>query len=121
MFPRLAEQYRSVVQDLVLSLKALAMSLKAQGHVATCYECGHGAESQGASFVADLGEGHVVRFLVSDHGISWVESRNGLELMKLEGAEAIHELHRVAGVLQLKPQPRANEFKAASESTFRAA
>ena len=63
MFPRLAEQYRSVVQDLVLSLKALAMSLKAQGHVATCYECGHGAESQGASFVADLGEGHVVRFL----------------------------------------------------------
>ncbi|MEB3348850.1 MAG: DUF1815 family protein [Cyanobacteriota bacterium] len=121
MFPRLAEQYRSVVQDLVLSLKALAVSLRAQGHVATCYECGHGAESQGASFVADLGDGHMVRFLVSDYGISWVESRNGLELMKLEGAEAIHELHRVAGVLQLQRPSPADEAKAGTEPSVRAA
>ncbi|MEB3266794.1 MAG: DUF1815 family protein [Cyanobacteriota bacterium] len=121
MFPRLAEQYRSVVQDLVLSLKALALSLKTQGHVATCYECGHGSESQGASFVADLGEGHMVRFLVSDYGISWVESRHGLELMKLEGAEAIQELHRVAGVLQLQPTPQVSQGKAAPESTVRPA
>ena len=52
------------------------------------------------SFVADLGEGHVVRFLVSDYGITWVESRNGMELLKLEGADAIQELHRVAQQLK---------------------
>ncbi|MFM9111031.1 MAG: DUF1815 family protein [Prochlorococcaceae cyanobacterium] len=117
MFLRLAEQYRSVVNDLVLSLQALAESLRAQGHVATCYVCGDGPSTQGASFVADLGDRHVVRFLVSDYGISWVESRNGLELMKLEGAEAIQELHRVASVLQ-----RAGQVpKAAAETTLRAA
>ena len=38
----------------------------------------------------------MVRFLVSDFGISWVESRNGRELVKLEGAEAIQELQRMA-------------------------
>ena len=35
--------------------------------------------------MADIGDGHMVRFLVSDFGISWVESRNGRELVKLEG------------------------------------
>ena len=42
----------------------------------------------------------MVRFLVSDFGISWVESRDGHELVKLEGAEAIQELQRVAELLQ---------------------
>ena len=42
----------------------------------------------------------MVRFLVSDDGISWVESRNGHELIKLEGAAAIEELDRVARVVQ---------------------
>lgn len=41
-----------------------------------------------------------MRFLVSDYGISWVESRNGHELVKLEGAEAIQELERVAATLR---------------------
>ena len=41
-----------------------------------------------------------MRFLVSDDGISWVESRNGHELVKLEGAAAIEELDRVARVVQ---------------------
>jgi len=41
-----------------------------------------------------------VRFLVSNFGISWVESRDGHELVKLEGADAIQELHRVARILQ---------------------
>ena len=100
MFPRLAEQYRQVVNDLVLSLQALAECLRDQGHVATCYVCGDAQQPQGASFVADLGETHVVRFLVSDFGISWVESRDGHELVKLEGADAIQELHRVAVMLQ---------------------
>lgn len=102
MFARLAEQYRAVVQDLVLSLQALAQSLQNQGQVASCYVCGDGATQSGVSFVADLGETHVVRFLVSDFGITWVESRNGLELLKLEGADAIHELNRVAQQLRTK-------------------
>ena len=100
MFPRLAEHYRSVVQDLVMSLQALADGLRSEGVTATCYACGDGRDGHGASFVADLGDGHMVRFLVSDFGISWVESRNGRELVKLEGAEAIQELQRVANVLQ---------------------
>lgn len=104
MFLRLADQYRSLVCDLVMSLQALAQCLHEQGHVATCYVCGDGREHHGASFVADLGDTHVVRFLVSDFGISWVESRDGHELVKFEGAEAIQELHRVAAVLQKAPQ-----------------
>ena len=109
MFVRLAEQYRSVVEDLVLSLQALASSLSAAGHSATCYVCGDGRDGHGASFVANLspsgGDSHIVRFLVSDFGISWVESRNGRELVKLEGAEAIQELQRVAERLH---QPTAS-------------
>ena len=116
MFARLAQQYRAVVDDLVLSLQALARCLQDQGWVASCYVCGDGASQSGVSFVADLGDSHVVRFLVSDFGISWVESRHGMELLKLEGADAIHELHRVAQQLQAKspgagvqplPQPSA--------------
>ena len=75
MFARLAEQYRSVVEDLVMSLRALADGLQRQGIAATCYVCGDGQDGQGASFVASLGDQHMVRFLVSDFGISWVESR----------------------------------------------
>ena len=72
MFPRLAEHYKSVVQDLVVSLQALTKSLKTTGINATCYSCGDGRDGHGASFVAEIGEGHMVRFLVSDFGISWV-------------------------------------------------
>ena len=100
VFPRLAEQYRSVVHDLVMSLQALAKSLQNRGIAATCYVCGDGRDGHGASFVANLDAKHMVRFLVSDFGISWVESRDGHELVKLEGAEAIQELQRVAQVLQ---------------------
>ena len=100
VFPRLAEQYRSVVHDLVMSLQALAKSLQGRGIAATCYVCGDGRDGHGASFVANLDANHMVRFLVSDFGISWVESRDGHELVKLEGAEAIQELQRVAQVLQ---------------------
>jgi hypothetical protein len=100
MFVRLAEQYRSVVRDLELSLQALARCLQAQGRVASCYVCGDGQSQHGVSFVADLGEGHVARFLVSDYGITWVESRNGIELFKFEGADAIHALQRVAQELK---------------------
>ena len=40
MFPRLAEHYRSVVQDLVMSLQALADGLQSKGISASCYVCG---------------------------------------------------------------------------------
>jgi len=100
MFPRLAEQYRSLARDLVMSLQALAKGLQARGHVATCYVCGDEPLHEGASFVADLGERHTVRFLVSDSGISWVECRDGCELVRFEGAEAIHELQRIVLMLQ---------------------
>jgi hypothetical protein len=100
MFPRLAEQYRALARDLVMSLQALAKGLKERGHVATCYVCGDEQVHQGASFVADLGERHTVRFLVSDSGISWVECRDGCELVRFEGAEAINELQRLVLMLQ---------------------
>ena len=100
VFIRISEQYRSVVQDLVMSLQALATNLRGQGITATCYTCNDGQEGSGASFMAELGEQHMVRFLVSDFGISWVESRNGRELVKFEGAEAIQELQRISRNLQ---------------------
>ena len=100
MFLRLSEQYRSVVQDLVMSLQALAANLSKQGITATCYVCDDVQDGKGASFMAELGDQHMVRFLVSDFGISWVESRNGRELVKFEGAEAIQELQRITGNLQ---------------------
>jgi hypothetical protein len=102
MFSRLADQYRSVVQDLVMSLHALASSLQKQGlsPPATAAMTEMATTAIAASFVAELGEQHLVRFLVSDFGISWVESRNGRELVKFEGAEAIQELQRIASSIQ---------------------
>jgi hypothetical protein len=94
VFLRLSAQYQDLVKDLVLSLRALADTLKKEGVAASCYSCGDDG-SHGASFVADLLDGHAVRFLVSDCGISWMEMRHGVELVKLEGAEAIQELDRL--------------------------
>lgn len=113
MFNRLAEQYRALVRDLVLSLQALAAGLQQRGHVATCYVCGDDPISHGASFVADLGDGHTVRFLVSDFGISWVECRDGRELVKFEGGEAIQELQRLALLLQTP----ASTYEVAADTT----
>lgn len=124
MFPRLAEQYRALAADLVMSLQALAHGLKQRGHVATCYVCGDELMNQGASFVADLGERHTVRFLVSDSGISWVECRDGCELVRFEGADAIQELQRLALLLQAEdsasaprsqPQPPVQEAATAAQ------
>lgn len=121
MFPRLAEQYRALARDLVMSLQALAKGLKERGHVATCYVCGDEQIHQGASFVADLGERHTVRFLVSDSGISWVECRDGCELVRFEGAEAIHELQRLVLMLQdqgcADDQPEIADPAAAASET----
>ncbi len=98
MFIRLAEQYRSYVQDLVMSLQALAIVLEKRGYPASCYTCGTSFES--ASFMVSLREGHLIRFLVSECSISWTEMRDDRELMRLEGAEAIRQLQDLAELIK---------------------
>ena len=103
MFLRLAEQHRQFVQNLVMNLQALAIVLENKGYLASCYTCG--GQMNSASFMVSLGENHLIRFLVSDYGITWTEMRDDCELMKLEGAEAISQLEELANLLQNKIQP----------------
>lgn len=98
MFLRLAEEHRQFVQDLVMSLQALAIVLEKQGLLASCYTCG--GEMNSASFMVSLAENHLIRFLVSDYGITWTEMRDDRELMKLEGAEAISQLEELAKLVK---------------------
>jgi hypothetical protein len=53
-----------------------------------------------ASFMVSLGDNHLIRFLVSDYGITWTEMRDDRELMKLEGAEAINQLQELANLVK---------------------
>lgn len=105
MFLRLADQHRQFVQDLVMSLRAMATVLERRGYVASCYTCGNQMNS--ASFMASLGDNHLIRFLVSDYGITWTEMRDDRELMKLEGAEAISQLQELADLV--KYQSKSSE------------
>ncbi|MBW4476992.1 MAG: DUF1815 family protein [Tolypothrix brevis GSE-NOS-MK-07-07A] len=98
MFLRLAQQHRQFVQDLVMSLQALAIVLERRGYLASCYTCGNQMNS--ASFMVSLGDNHLIRFLVSDYGITWTEMRDDRELMKLEGAEAINQLQELANIVK---------------------
>lgn len=98
MFIRLAEQHRQFVQDLVMSLQALAIVLERRGYLASCYTCG--GQMNSASFMVSLGNNHLIRFLVSDYGITWTEMRDDRELMKLEGAEAISQLQELANLIK---------------------
>ena len=98
MFTRLAQQHRQFVQDLVMTLQALAIALENQGYLASCYTCG--GEMNSASFMVSLKDEHLIRFLVSDYGITWTEMRNDRELMKLEGAEAINQLQDLADLIK---------------------
>ncbi len=102
MFTRLADQHRRFIRDLVLDLQALAIALEQRGLLASCYTCG--GELNSASFMVSLTDGHLIRFLVSDYGITWTEMRDDRELMKLEGAEAISQLQELANLLK---QPQA--------------
>ncbi|MEM8637850.1 MAG: DUF1815 family protein [Cyanobacteria bacterium P01_G01_bin.54] len=102
MFSRLAKQHCHFVRDLVMNLQALATVLESHGYLASCYTCGE--EMNSASFMVSLGENHLIRFLVSDYGISWTEMRDDRELMKLEGAEAIHQLQELVNLVKY-PQP----------------
>ena len=103
MFVRLADQHRQFVQDLVLNLKALAVVLENRGYLASCYTCGD--ELNSASFMVSLGGDHLIRFLVSDYGITWTEMRDDRELMKLEGAEAISQLQELANIVKYQQSP----------------
>ncbi len=105
MFLRLANQHQEFVKDLVMSLQALATVLERRGYEAACYTCGDRMNS--ANFMVSLADNHLIRFLVSDYGITWTELRDDRELMKLEGAEAIAQLQELADLL--KVQLHANE------------
>jgi hypothetical protein len=94
MFIRLAQQYREYIKDLIMNLQALAIVLERRGYLASCYTCG--TEMNSASFMVSLGDNHLIRFLVSDYGITWTEMKDDRELMKLEGAEAISQLEELA-------------------------
>ena len=56
MFNRLAQQHRQFVQDLVMSLQALAITFENTGYLASCYTCG--GEMNSASFMVSLGDEH---------------------------------------------------------------
>ncbi|MGB3237058.1 MAG: DUF1815 family protein [Geitlerinemataceae cyanobacterium] len=103
MFVRLADQHRLFVQDLVTNLQALAIVLEQRGYLASCYTCG--GQRNSASFMVSLGDDHLIRFLVSDYGITWTEMRDDRELMKLEGAEAIAQLQELANLVKYQIDP----------------
>ncbi len=103
MFLRLAQQHRQFVQELVMNLQALAIVLERRGYPASCYTCG-GQMSSG-SFMVSLNDNHLIRFLVSDYGITWTEMRDDRELMKLEGAEAISQLQELADLVKYSIAP----------------
>ncbi len=103
MFLRLADQHRQFVQDLVMNLQALAIVLERRGYLASCYTCG--GQMNSASFMVSLADNHLIRFLVSDYGITWTEMRDDRELMKLEGAEAISQLQELANLVKYQTQP----------------
>ncbi|PHJ57044.1 hypothetical protein VF14_30525 [Nostoc linckia z18] len=105
MFLRLAQQYQQVVQDLVINLQALSIALERRGYTTSCYTCGDQIKS--ASFMVSLAEKHIIRFLVSDYGITWMEIWDDRELMKLEGAEAINQLEELANIVKY-PQQEIN-------------
>jgi Domain of unknown function (DUF1815) len=98
MFGRLAEQHRALVKDLIIDLQALSIALENKGYMTSWYTCGDVLES--ASFMVSLADGHQIRFFVSDSSINWTERRDGRELMKLEGAEAISQLQELENLLK---------------------
>lgn len=86
-----------------MNLQALANVLEKRGYVASCYTCG--GQMNSASFMVSLAENHLIRFLVSDYGITWTEMRDDRELMKLEGAEAINQLQELANLVKYQIKP----------------
>lgn len=98
MFYRLSEQYRQFIKDLIVHLQALSIVMERRGYVVTCYACGESLDN--ASFIVSLGPDHLIRFLVSEHGITWTEIRDGCELMRTEGAEAIAQMQELTELIK---------------------
>ncbi|MFN6464007.1 MAG: DUF1815 family protein [Nostoc sp. DedVER02] len=98
MFLRLAQQHQEFIQDLVINLQALRIILERRGYSASCYTCGNQMKS--ASFMVSLRDKHLIRFVVSDYGITWMELWEDRELMKLEGAEAVKQLQELANIVK---------------------
>jgi len=115
VFTRLAQQHRRFVQDLVMTLQALAIVLENKGYLASCYTCG--GEMNSASFMVSLGDEHLIRFLVSDYGITWTEMRDDRELMKLEGAEAINQLQDLANLIKYQTLDSESSVQELNNST----
>jgi hypothetical protein len=118
VFLRLAEQHRQFVRDLVMSLQALAIVLERRGYLASCYTCGDQMNS--ASFMVSLGDNHLIRFLVSDYGITWTEMRDDRELMKLEGAEAVAQLQELAKLIKVSGTTESDSALAARAASVAA-
>jgi hypothetical protein len=97
-----------------MNLQALAIALENKGYLASCYTCG--SQMNSASFMVSLGDNHLIRFLVSDYGITWTEMRDDRELMKLEGAEAINQLQDLADLVkyQISPPSATNQSEKTS-------
>lgn len=114
MFIRLADQHRQFVRDLVMNLQALAIVLERRGFLASCYTCG--GQMNSASFMVSLGDSHLIRFLVSDYGITWTEMRDDRELMKLEGAEAISQLQELANLIKYPTKLTQERSQVAQQS-----
>lgn len=114
MFIRLAKQHCQLVQDLVMNLQALAIVLERRGYLASCYTCG--GQMTSASFMVSLGDNHLIRFLVSDYGITWTEMRDDRELMKLEGAEAIAQLQELANLVKYQMEPSSSLATAVAQT-----
>jgi hypothetical protein len=66
-----------------------------------------------ASFMVSLADNHLIRFLVSDYGMTWTEMRDDRELMKLEGAEAIQQLQEIANLVKFSISPQDCSLRAA--------
>ncbi|MCF4966151.1 MULTISPECIES: DUF1815 family protein [Nostocales] len=98
MFLRLAQQHQEFIHDLVINLQALAIALENKGYTTSFYTCGD--QMRSASFMVSLEEKHLIRFLVSDYGITWMEMWDDRELMKCEGAEAITQLDELANLVK---------------------
>jgi hypothetical protein len=97
-----------------MNLQALAIVLENRNYLASCYTCG--GQMNSASFMVSLSEGHLIRFLVSDYGITWTELRDDRELMKLEGAEAISQLQEFANLLKEPALPQVSKSSAKNNS-----
>jgi hypothetical protein len=91
-----------------MNLQALAIVLEKKGYLASCYTCG--SQMNSASFMVSLGDNHLIRFLVSDYGITWTEMRDDRELMKLEGAEAINQLQDLADLVKYQISPSESKL-----------